>query len=62
MEVQFCEFCKQKKAIHLTDFPLCPTCLGIQEIYREWLESKDVQDKFLRMLEKGLETLQVTYT
>ena len=59
MEVQFCEFCKQKKAIHLTDFPLCPTCLGIQEIYREWLEARGGPDKFPKMLEKRLETLQV---
>ena len=62
MEVQSCEFCKRKKAIHLTDFPLCPTCLEIQEIYREWLKSRGVPDKFLRMLEKGLETLQLSYT
>ncbi len=61
MEVQFCEFCKQKKAIPLTDFLLCPTCHGIQEICRKWLEARGGSDKFPRMLEKRLETLQVRY-
>ena len=61
MEVQLREFCRQWKAIYLTAYPLCPTCLEIQEIYRELLESRGLPDKFLRMLEKGLETLQVAY-